>query len=70
MYGCIPSREGKKEVLQPTEAIFLGEIQYLVTDPEKNEAENVAQKFETVRPFMDLKRRDFKKSISQILTVF
>lgn len=57
-------------MLQPTEAIFLGEIQYLVTDPEKNEAENVAQKFETVRPFMDLKRRDFKKSISQILTVF
>lgn len=63
--GCIPSWEGKKRVLRPTEAIFLGQIQCFVTGLEKNERENISQKFETVRSFMDLKKRDFKKSVSK-----
>lgn len=55
MYGCIPPWEGKKYNLQK-------QFKFLLTDLEKkNQAENVAQKFGTVRPFMDLKRRGFKK---------
>lgn len=57
MKSCVD--EGKKGVLQPTEAIFLGETQCLVTDLEKKETENVAQKFGMVRSFVDLKRKDF-----------